>query len=528
MLALGDHMATSPRVTHILMLLLLSAMLVGAAVPGVSAHDNEPIGASGDVIPVSSLGKSAIGVRVETVRKTSLPMQISVPGKIEVIPTREFDQHAPLSGRISKLLVSLGDKVSAGQVLAVIDSPEMNQLAAELLQSKMETESEYARQKAALDEEVRQADRRMVLAESNRQRMRKLQDEKIAAQKDVIAADNEYDLAEMRLKTAQENRTIIMQSLKSRIHLTGNPLKQRLQMLGVDHKNLDGMLKNQTTMTSVPVKAARSGVLTDIQASPGMSIEPSVRLFTIADLSVVWATAQVYEDDMSRMHLGEKVQVIVHALAGEKASGALTFIGSHVDPETRTLPVRAELLNPNERLKPDMFAELSIQTAESSPMIALPHDAVIQRGGHNVVFVELQDGYQPTFVKLGRNVGDSVEVVEGLHAGQRVVVRGAFQLGAQLVKDRGGEAQFSSPTEGEHIEDLGDKPRGELSLNVQTVFIIIATAFLLGFGLSAVFLVRNKSSRNSGSTPPNTVPNELPVVKPTESKAAVTQTPPDA
>lgn len=516
-----------------------SLLAPAGSLPAAMAHDNEPVGAYGEVIPVSALGKNAIGLEVQTVHKTSLPMEISVPGKIEVIPTRQFDQHAPLSGRIAKVDVWPGEQVKEGQVLAIIDSPEMNQLAAQLLQSKVDTESEYDRQQASLDEEVRDAEQRLTLADANRSRLKKLYQEKIAAQKDVLAANSEYDVAQIRVRTAKENRQIVLKALKAKIELVQNPLRQRLKMLGVDKDDIESMVHNQTTLTSVPVEAARSGVITAIAASPGKSIDPSVSLFTIADLSKVWATAEVYEDDMSRMKVGENVHVKVHALSGEHVNGALTFIGSQVDPQTRTLPVRAELDNPELKLKPDMFAELYIQTSESQPMIAVPRDAVVQRTGHYVAFLETPEGYQPVYVKVGRNVGDSVEITEGLKEGERVVVRGAFQLGAQLTKNQGGEALFASPTEGEHVDsDEKDKAGNVLSLNLQTVLVIVAGAFLLGFCISAVFLVRRNNqnqaddSRNLNNSAhlrkaPSAIapaPNELPVITPHDTAKQASET----
>lgn len=422
-------------------------------------------------------------------------MEIVVPGKIEAIATREFEQHAPLSGRIAKVFVHLGESVKAGQTLAEIESPEMNELAAQLLQSKLDTESEYEKQKANLDEEVNQAERRLELAEANMRRTQRLFDEKIAAQKDVLIATNELELAKTRLNTSVRNRDIVLSTLKSKISLVQKPLRQRLQLLGVDQQHIDRMLESQTTITSVPLEAARDGAITDIQGTPGMSIEPTVRLFTISDLSRVWATAQVFENDMSRMKVGQKVSVKVQALAGERVEGKLSSIGTYVNPQTRTLPVRAEISNSRGTLKPDMYAELLIQTSESVPVIALPRDAVVERGGHYLVFQEVSGGYQPTYVSMGRSFGDEVEIVRGIKPGDRVVVRGAFQLGAQLLKSLGGEEQFSQPTEGERSEVLSNQQPGALTLNLQTVLLIVASAFLLGFGISAVLVVRTRSAR---------------------------------
>jgi cobalt-zinc-cadmium efflux system membrane fusion protein len=484
-----------PVVRKYLPLLIASLLCVGLSGRQVVASGTEPVGPYGPSIPLTALGKAAIGIEVQVVEKTSQPMEISVPGKIEVIPTRQFDEHAPLSGRISAVSVWPGEQVKQGQVLAVIDSLEMNSLAAQLLQSKLDIESENARQKGMLDEEVRQAEQRLELALANQKRTLKLFENKIAPQKDVMAAESEYELAKTRLKTATENRRIVLKMLQSKIDLTLLPLRQRLKMLGVDETQIQHMLNKQETLTSVPVQAARSGVITAISASPGKSIDPSVSLFTIADLSKVWATAQVYEEDMSRMKVGEPVLVKVHALAGEKVEGLLTYIGNQVDPLTRTLPVRAEIDNPGFRLKPDMYAELYIQTAHSVPLVALPKDAIVQKGTAHIVFLETKDGYQPTYVKLGRTMGEVAEVTEGLTVGEKVVTRGAFQLGAQLLKNEGGEGMFVSPTESAHEPDekTTTAKNSDFNLNLQTVIVSIAGAFILGFAICALFMFRKQS-----------------------------------
>jgi cobalt-zinc-cadmium efflux system membrane fusion protein len=479
-------------------LLLLALLTVGAA----RAHEIETVGPFGAPIPVSSLGKSAIGVQTASVVRKSIPMEVSLPGKIEVIPTRQFDQHAPLSGRISSVSVSLGQMVTQGQTLAVIESPEMNQLAAQLLQSRLDIESEISRQQAALDEEVRQAEERYTLADSNYKRTVSLHNARIAAQKDVAAAEAEYHISDTRLKTARQNRDITLRTLKSRLELTLHPLRQRLRMLGVEENEIAEMLKHQQTLTQVPVEAARSGFITNIAASAGKSIDPSVSLFTIADLTKVWATAQVYESDMSRMRIGERVHVKVHALQKEHVDGVLTFVGTAVDPLTRTLPVRAEIDNPGYRLKPDMFAELMIETSDSAPILTVPHDAVLQQAGHSIVFVETGNAYQPVYVIEGRSFGDLIEIRRGLHDGDRVVVQGAFQLGAELVKTTGGAAQFSQATEGERSdEEDAKKVNPALSLSIQTVVVIVAVAFLLGFGICAMVLFRRNGHHHHDGQP---------------------------
>jgi cobalt-zinc-cadmium efflux system membrane fusion protein len=474
-------------------LLLLSVLTSACFAVGAIAHDEPTTVEAGKPIALTALGKSAVGIEVQSVEKKSLPMEISVPGKIEVMPTRQFDEHAPLSGRVFSVNVMPGEVVKEGQVLAIVDSPEMNTLAAQLLQNRLDIESEIAKQQAALDEEVSAARQRLDLDDANLNRVTKLRDNRIAAQKDVIAAQTEDQIATTRLNTATKNRDIVLKTLRSRLELTLVPIRQRLHLLGVDENEIAGMLKKGTTLTQVPVYAAHSGFVTAISASAGKSIDPSVSLFTIADLNKVWATADVYEDEMSRMRIGQSVHVDVHALPEDHFNGTLTFVGTQVDPVTRTLPVRAELDNPQYKLKPDMYADLYIRTSNTEPVVAVPREAIIASEGRNLAFVEVKDGYQPLYVKVGRTAGNLVEVVAGLEPGQRLVTRGAFQLSAEFVKLSGGSAQFAQATEGEHIdEDAEKKPTGGLS--VQSVALIGIAAFILGFGICALFLFRGKTA----------------------------------
>jgi cobalt-zinc-cadmium efflux system membrane fusion protein len=462
-----------------------------AAISVASAED--PNGAA-SVVSVTSLGQQAAGIDVQTLMPTDLPNQITVPGKIEIIPTMQFDQHAPLSGRIAKIEVEAGQRVTKGQTLAIVESTEMNQLAAQFLQSRLDTLTEFATQQAKLQSEAKQAEDSLHLAEGNLNRLQKLYADKIAAQKDVLQAETDYELAANRAQTAKTSRDIMLKMLKARIKLIQEPIRQRLQIIGVDDKHIKEMLDKQETITEVPIIAARSGILTGIAASAGMSIDPSTNLFTIADLSKVWATAHVYESDMTRMHLGEKVEVKVHALPGTLVPGVLSFIGSQVDPVTRTLPVRCELGNGDGKLKPDMYAELIIQTSESRPVIAIPKDALVNAmsPAGQAVFVQEGQRYKQVRVQTGRELGDRIEVIQGLNAGDNLVVRGAFQLNAQLVKERGGEELFVQPTEGDHeMQDHAvDNKAGSMQVNMPTMVLVIGAAFLIGFAISALLLFK--------------------------------------
>ena len=448
----------------------------------------EPTGSAGQPIPLSSLGKSAIGLSSQTVSRQTLPLQITTPGKIEAIPSRVFSEHAPVSGRISKVLVSPGEHVKAGQILLYLDSQEISKLAADLLQTKASLEADLLTEQTQFDDDVKQAQSRNELAIANYTRDQTLFNEKIGSEKAVAISKSEMEIADARIKAAVDKRRIILAALKKKVQLALDPLRQRLETLGVSQGDLAEMAINQRAIISIPVRTARSGVITEMYASPGQAIDTSVKLFTVSDLSRVWATAQVYEEDMERARVGQRAVAHVDALPRGSFQGLVAYVADVVDARSRTLPVRVELANPDLKLKPDMYASLSIATREPAQAIILPRDAVIQQTGHYIVFFEKGDSYQPTFVQVGRSLGDNVEILGGIEPGQKVVTRGAFQLEAELLKSRGNKELFVQPTEGEREEpnEAGQRHFGGMS--PQLVAILAAAAFALGFVFCAIFL----------------------------------------
>jgi len=460
-----------------------------------SAHydSSESVGPSGQVILLSTLGKSTVGLQLETVKKALLPLELTTPGKIEPIPSREFAQHSPVSGRVSEVMVDLGSAVQRGQVLLELESPEINRLAGQILQSKQDLESQMAQQSTVLDDEVTETRARVQLAQETFDRDQRLVAEKIGAQKQLQTSQADLNVAKAQLKAAQIKRQIVLRALENKLKLVMQPLKQQLEMLGASGADVENMLSHDRTVTTAPVRSARNGVITAINASAGQGVDPSIKLFTVSDLSRVWATAQIYEDDMSRVKLGQKVKVRVSAFRDKLFDGILSFIGDHVDVRTRTLPVRAEIANADLRLKPDMYAELIIQIDAPVYSVLLPHDAVVERNGHSLVFVEVANGYQPTRVEVGRSFGDKVEILDGVNTGQKFVVRGAFQLTAEMLKSSGNADLFQQATQGDHESTEIAKDDTSKNSNTYTIGIAVCIAFVLGFVISAIAVKASKA-----------------------------------
>lgn len=451
----------------------------------------ESFGPEGQIIPVSNLGKSALGLRVTTVAKKPLPMTIETTGKIEAIPTWQFEQHSLVSGRIINILVKQGEYVHARQPLVLLDSPEINELASETLKTKTELEYQIAETTAELDAEIKQNQTQFDLAQIEVKRNEKLFAEGIAAQRTWQQATADMKLAESRLKAATAKKEIVLKSLRARLNIVNDSLSHRLGQLGVSKDRLNEMYKTSRTILTVPVLASREGMVAQVSAAIGQSIGTTDELFKISNLRKVWATADIYEDDVSRMTTGQSVALNVAAYPHDTFHGTLTYIGTEMDPDKRTLPVRAEITNLDQRLKPDMYAQLHIQTSAPVQTIMLPKEALVDSTGHNLVFVETKDGYQPTRVKTGRSLGDQIEILAGLKEGQRVIVEGAFQLDAELLKLGGREEMFAQPTEGERLighdhDESNDSANDSQAWHVQLVAIAVVISFLLGLLVSSL------------------------------------------
>ena len=189
-----------------------------------------------------------------------------------------------------------------------------------------------------------------------------------------------------------------------------------------------------------------AGVVVERNASPGQPVGPSTNLFTVADLRNVWITVDVYENDLSRVRRGVTAFVTPAAFSSERFPGRVTYAGGVVDTASRTFKVRVEVANPNLRLRPGMFAQVHIPTPGTPGTggpVAIPEIAVQEVNGREVVFVAsaLPGQFIVRPVTLGLRRGGTVAITSGLAAGERIVVKGAFQIKAELMKASFGEGE---------------------------------------------------------------------------------------
>jgi cobalt-zinc-cadmium efflux system membrane fusion protein len=170
--------------------------------------------------------------------------------------------------------------------------------------------------------------------------------------------------------------------------------------------------------------------------------DPDDELFSIADLSHVWVQAEVYEQDLGRVKIGQPAIITVDTYPGEKFRGQVTYLGDVLDPQTRTARVRCEVANPDVRLKLDMFAAIQLPTHFSRRALVVPASAIQQMNGSDVVFIrKSQTAFETRPVRTGKTLDDVTEIQSGLRQGEGVVSTGSFHLKSVALSGQIGEEE---------------------------------------------------------------------------------------
>jgi len=332
-------------------------------------------------------------IRVEPVQTGSVPAsEVVAPGKIEANPNQVAHVALPVAGRIVSVAVKIGDSVSKEQPLVMIESPDADAAISGYLQAQ-----------AA----VTQARANVAKAQTDFDRQKGLFERDAVAMKDVQASENLL----VQAKTAEDQAAAALEQSK-----------RRLAVLGLSLEDL-----KHTVTVAAPI----SGKVLELTAVRGeYRNDLSASLMTIADLSTVWVSADVPESYIRFIQLGELIETTLVAYPNEVFAGHVSRIADVVTPQTRTVKVQAEIVNPHYRLRPEMFGSIH-HIASTSVMPLIPSTALIQSNGKNFVFVELERGrFRQVEVTLGKPMGNLLPVVTGLNAKDRIVIDGALLLNA--------------------------------------------------------------------------------------------------
>jgi Cu(I)/Ag(I) efflux system membrane fusion protein len=320
-------------------------------------------------VQISPERQQLIGVRFGTVEKRTLQKVIRTVGRIDYDEKRIGIVSPKFSGWVEELYVDFtGRFVRRGEPLLTIFSPELVSTQEEYLLA-LQAEQDWSKSPFA---EVAKGGN--LLAESARRRLKL------------------WDISEAQIRALEESR---------------EPTK---------------------TLT---LYSAFSGYVLEKMVNKGQFVDTGMALYKIADLSVVWLIADIYEYELPAIRLGQQAAIQMAYYPGETFTGKAIYIYPYLDPQTRTAKVRYEFANPHGRLKPEMFTNVEI-TVGLGDKLAVPEGAVIDTGVRRVVIVDRGSGYfEPREVRLGVKAGEVFEVLDGLKAGERVVTSANFLIDSE-------------------------------------------------------------------------------------------------
>jgi cobalt-zinc-cadmium efflux system membrane fusion protein len=312
------------------------------------------------------------------VHSQQVASQLSLPARIVAIPTETVHIYPQISGRVLSLRILPGQQVKKGEIIGTLQSSEAAQARSDFEKAKIE------------------ADR----ADLQLTRAKELLAHEVMAQRD-------YD---------------DLKALDDADHADLERARQTLHMLG---------FSENSTSDVVPITAPISGVVLDVGTGPGelqRSLDNATPIATIADIDSVWVVGDLYPRDQAAVHNGQPAAITVNGYPGLTLKGAIANISDAVDPVSLTLKVRVVVSNPGYRLKPSMYANMTIASPKRD-VIQVPSTAVIQNGQSAFVFVETASGaYQRRELTLGITSVATDEVLHGLNDGDRVVTTGAELL----------------------------------------------------------------------------------------------------
>jgi len=367
------------------------------AMPGMPAKAAAP--SSDDAVEVS-LTPEAIeraGIKTAVVGAQSTASGITVPGTVTTNAYRDTKVNSLVGGVVRAVSADLGAIVSRGQPLAVVFSAEL-----------ADAQVKYVSMQAML--------------EADHQKL--IRTEKLVA----LGAASRQELEEVTATHAGHATEVAA-------------ARQRLLLLGLSPDQVAALTDASHVVSDVVVRAPADGVVITRSVNPGQVVGAAQELFVVTDLRTVWVIGDLYERDFASVSVGSPATIAIPARPKAVLSGRVSYIDPRVDQATRTAKVRVEVPNRDMELRLGMYVTLDFRTGAGERSIVVPREAVQAVGERSVVYVPVE-GDEGRFaerpVKLGAAVGELVQVLEGVKAGERVVTTGSFFLRGEAARSRSG------------------------------------------------------------------------------------------
>lgn len=309
---------------------------------------------------------------------------LRIPGSIQVDEQRMAKIGAPVTGRITDIDAVLGQHVKQGQALATLNSTELaqNQLV-------------YIKALQQIDLQSKAVERARILLEAD-----------VISKAEVQRRESELSAAKADLNAAAD----------------------QLQVLGMTSQGIAKLSKNSQMHSFSTVTARISGTVISRKINLGQVVQPADELFIVADLSKVYAVAEVPERQIDLIEKGQEVDILIPSINEKPIKGKLVYVSDIVNPETRTVMVRSELSNVNREIKPDMLVSMLVQSKPIAKL-SVPVRSIVRQNDKNYVFVQISaNKYRLREVDVGDEFNAMRPIISGVEEGETIVTDGAFHL----------------------------------------------------------------------------------------------------
>ena len=395
---------SSPWGARLLLLgvFVFAVLLASMTLRSKTAADPVPLAAPVSETSAAGLADAAAGslggFEYATIETRPLKSEIVCNGRIGFNENRYALIRPRVDGILTKVFVDVGNKVRAGQELAVIDSATLGEYKSLFVYAVLN---------------VRYTD-------TYCERLRKLADQQAIPSKTLF--EMEHMLQEQQLDVAKA--------------------RQKLVNLGFSDQQIDNFVAENDTHAKLTISAPWEGVLVQRHAVEGEAVAANSPVFAVADLATMWVHLSAYESDLGKIRLDQPLVFVADGFPGREFAGKVTWISPEVDPQTRTIEVRGEVSNAGDALRANMYGKgrLTVNSSENRPVV--PSLAVQQHQGRSIVFVHKRDGeFTPRTVEIGIKEADFWEVLAGLEAGEQVVTTGSFLLKSNLENPAFGQVE---------------------------------------------------------------------------------------
>ncbi len=349
------------------------------------------------------------GVSLGTVSKQDISSMLVLPGVLMVNQNQTAHISSYVRGKVISHTADLGDRIRIGQSLVTINSPEFAQAQADFLRAR----ANY------------------LLSKKEFERAKMLWAEKAIEEKEYLRREAEHE----KLSTEYG-------ALGSALHSYGITHDQIDELIEKCEKIEDKEYACEIADPNLPILSPIAGTVIFRDVVKGEHVEPDKILYTVSDLSTLWAIVDVYEKDLPHIRKDSHITITTSIYPGSIFPGKITYISDLIDKNLRTVKIRVEVANKQGFLKPNMYIQGKIENRlEQKDLLAVPEEAIQNLEGEKVVFVrEKGDIFAVRHITLGHKVGDNRIITQGLSEGEQIVIHGAFYLKTEISKTTFGHA----------------------------------------------------------------------------------------